>query len=293
MLVASTLAFFIANLSGDPTIQMLGFSASPDQVAELRAQLGFDRPLVNQYLSFISDIVRGDLGTSLFSGESNLSLISSRIWASAQLALLAICLGILVGLPLGVFAASREGKFGDRVASALAIFGQSIPVFWLGLMFVLFFSIKLEWLPAGLTGGWEYLVLPAITLSTIPMARIARLTRASMTGALEEQYITAARARGLSSRRILYVHALRNASLPVITIIGLQMGTLFSGAITVETVFAWPGLGTLAIQAVRARDLTLVQALVVFGALVFVVINTIIELLYGVLDPRVKESQLR
>jgi peptide/nickel transport system permease protein len=291
LLLAATLSFFISQLAGDPTIQMLGLSATPEQISELRAQLGFDKPILNQYATFIGDIVRFDLGDSLYAGQSNTSLIQSRIWASVQLTALAVALGVLLGIPMGVYAAAREGKIADRIISALSIVGQSIPVFWLGLMLVLFFAIKLSWLPAGLAGGWQNLVLPSVTLATIPLARVARLTRAAMTNTLEDQYVIAARARGLSNKRVLFVHALKNASLPVVTLIGLQVGTLLSGAITVETVFAWPGLGTLATQAVRSRDVTLVQALVVFGAAAFIVINLLVDLLYGFLDPRVKDSQ--
>lgn len=291
LFLAATLAFFIAKLSGDPTIQMLGLSATPEQVAELKSLLGFDRPIFVQYVDFIGDIARGDLGTSLFSGDQNLDTILSRVWASMQLAVLAVALGALIGIPVGVFAASREGRLGDRVASVLSIVGQSVPVFWLGLILVLVFSLNLGWLPAGFKGDWRNLVLPVVTLATIPIARIARLTRSAMTNALEDQYITASRARGLSSRRVLFAHGLRNASLPVVTLIGLQIGTLLSGAITVETVFAWPGIGSLATQAVTNRDIPLVQALVVFGAVAFVIINTCVDVLYGVLDPRVRESR--
>jgi peptide/nickel transport system permease protein len=291
LLLAATLSFFISRLAGDPTIQMLGLSATPEQIAELKAQLGFDKPILTQYSTFIGDIVQFDLGNSLYAGQSNVSLIQSRIWASVQLTTLAVALGVLLGIPMGVYAAAREGKIADRVISSLAIVGQSIPVFWLGLMLVLFFAIKLSWLPAGLAGGWQNLVLPSVTLATIPLARVARLTRAAMTNTLEDQYIIAAKARGLSRKRVLFVHALKNASLPVVTLIGLQIGTLLSGAITVETVFAWPGLGTLATQAVRSRDITLVQAMVVFGAAAFIVINLLVDLLYGFLDPRVKDSQ--
>ena len=293
LLLAATLSFFISRLAGDPTIQMLGLSATPEQISELKAQLGFDRPILTQYSNFISDVIRFDLGDSLYAGQSNVSLIQSRIWASVQLTTLAVALGVLLGIPMGVYAAAREGKIVDRIISAIAIIGQSIPVFWLGLMLVLFFAIKLSWLPAGLAGGWQNLVLPSITLATIPLARVARLTRAAMTNTLEDQYIIAAKARGLTRKRVLFVHALKNAALPVVTLIGLQIGTLLSGAITVETVFAWPGLGTLATQAVRSRDVTLVQAMVVFGAAAFIVINLLVDLLYGFLDPRVKDSQSR
>jgi peptide/nickel transport system permease protein len=291
LFLAATLAFFISKLSGDPTIQMLGLSATPEQIAELKAQLGFDRPVLVQYADFIGNISRGDLGKSLFSAESNLDAILGRLPASIQLALLAVTLGALIGIPVGVYAASREGRAGDRITTILSIVGQSVPVFWLGLILVLVFSLNLGWFPAGFKGDWRNLVLPVITLATIPIARISRLTRSAMTNSLEDNYITAARARGLTSRRVLFAHGLKNASLPVVTLIGLQVGTLLSGAITVETVFAWPGIGSLATQAVTNRDIPLVQALVVFGAAAFVLINTCVDLLYGVLDPRVRDSR--
>ncbi len=291
LVLAASLAFFISHLAGDPTVQMLGMSATPEQIAELKAELGFDRPLVVQYGSFINELAHADLGQSLYAGESNFALIQSRIWASIQLTMVAMVLGVVLGIPLGVYAAAREGRLADRVISSLAILGQSIPVFWLGLMLVLLFSITLNWLPAGLSGDWKNLVLPAVTLATIPLARVSRLTRAAMSNTLEDQFITAARARGLGNKRVLFVHALKNASLPVVTLIGMQMGILLSGAITVETVFAWPGLGSLATQAVRNQDLTLVQALVVYGAFLFVIINLFVELLYGVLDPRIRDAR--
>jgi len=287
---SATLAFIVSRVAGDPTIQMLGLSATADQIVELKAQLGYDRPMLTQYAEFIGHVYRGDLGVSLYTNDNNLSAILERVPASLQLASLAVLLGVLIGIPVGAFAAIREGSMADRVASILSIVAQSVPIFWLGLMLVLVFSLNLGWLPAGFIGDWRNLVLPVVTLAAIPTARIARLTRATMTSILEEPFVRAAFARGLPRRRVVYSHALRNSLLPVVTVIGLQFGILLSGAITVELVFAWPGVGSLATQAVMNRDLPLVQALVVFGAATFVGINIVVDIIYGLIDPRIREK---
>ncbi|GII78542.1 peptide ABC transporter permease [Sphaerisporangium rufum] len=290
LLIAVSAAFFLARGTGDPVREMLGDLAGPEQVAQLSAQLGLDRPLPVQYAAFVGDLATGDLGTSIRYGTPNLDLILGWLPASLQLAAAAMVLAVLVGIPLGVWAALREGRFADRFASTVALTGQSIPLFWLGLMLILLFAVTLGWLPAGQSTGFSSLILPAVTLSTLPMAQIARLTRSSMSEVLGEAFLDATRARGVARWRVVLVHALRNAALPVITIIGLQTGTLLSGAITVEFVFAWPGLGTLATQAVQMRDFSLIQAIVIFGAVVFVLVNLIVDLLYGILDPRIRDG---
>lgn len=290
LLIAVSIAFLLARGTGDPVREMLGDLASEQQVAALQAQLGLDRPLGLQYIAFLQDLLTFDLGDSLRYGTSNLDLVLSRLPASAQLAAAAMLLAVVAGVPLGIWAALKEGRLADRVASAIALTGQSIPLFWLGLMLILFFAVRLGWLPAGQSTGFRSLILPAVTLSTLPMAQIARLTRSGMSEILGETFVSASHARGIKRWRIVLVHAFRNACLPVITIVGLQAGTLLSGAITVEFVFAWPGLGTLATQAVQTRDFSLIQAIVVFGAVVFVVINLLVDLLYGILDPRIRDG---
>jgi peptide/nickel transport system permease protein len=290
LLIAVSIAFLLARGTGDPVREMLGDLASQQQVAALQAQLGLDRSIGLQYVAFLKDLVIFDLGESLRYGTSNLDLILSRLPASALLAAAAMLLAVVAGVPLGIWAALKEGRLADRVASTIALTGQSIPLFWLGLMLILFFAVGLGWLPAGQYTGFRSLILPAVTLSTLPMAQIARLTRSGMTEILGETFVSASHARGITRWRIVLVHAFRNACLPVITIIGLQAGTLLSGAITVEFVFAWPGLGTLATQAVQTRDFSLIQAIVVFGAVVFVVINLLVDLLYGILDPRIRDG---
>jgi len=291
LLIAVTIAFLLARATGDPVREMLGELATEEQVSQLKQQIGLDRPLPVQYADFLGNLVRGDLGTSLRYETSNLELILSRLPSSVMLALSAISIAVLLGVPLGILAALNEGRFADRVASSLALIGESIPLFWLGLMLILVFAVHLRWLPAGQAGSWNSLILPALTLSTLPMAQIARLTRSSMSEVLGETFIAATKARGVRAFRTVFVHAFRNASLPVLTIVGLQTGALLSGAVTVEYVFAWPGLGTLATQAVHNRDFPLIQSLVVFGATIFVIVNVVVDLLYGLLDPRIREGE--
>jgi peptide/nickel transport system permease protein len=290
LLIAVTLAFLLARLSGDPVRSILGPLAPEEQVAIKRAELGLDKSLIQQYVTYLGDLIRGDLGMSLRYNRSNWEVIWSRFPASMQLTIAAVAIAIVIGIPLGIIAALKENTIWDRLSVVASMTGQSLPLFWIGLMFILLFSVTLGWFPAGQSGTWKHLVLPAVTLSFFPMARISRLTRSAMTEVLDEGYVTAARARGLSETKVVVLHALRNAALPVITIIGLQAGALLSGAVTVEFVFAWPGLGTLATQAVAFRDFPLVQAVVIMGALVFVVINLAVDLIYGLVDPRIREG---
>lgn len=290
LVLSVTIAFFLTRGTGNPVREMLGDFASDQQVADLSARLGFDRPLPVQYFSFFGDLFTGDLGQSLRYGTSNIQLILDRLPASMALALTATAIAVVIGVPLGIFAAVREGRPADRIASAVALLGQSVPLFWLGMMLILVFAVDLGWFPAGQANGASSVVLPAVTLSLLPMAQIARLTRSGMSEILQDTFISAVDARGIATWRKIFVHGFRNASLPVITIVGLQTGALLSGAVTVEYVFAWPGLGTLATQAVQTRDFPLVQAIVVFGAVVFVLINLAVDVLYGVLDPRVRDG---
>jgi peptide/nickel transport system permease protein len=288
--LAITLAFFLSRLAGDPVANILGPLAPRDQVEEMKAELGLDDPLLVQLATTFVDLVQGDLGTSLRYDRPNADIIVDRFPASMQLAGAAMLIAVVIGVPLGVVAALHQNTAVDRFLMAGAVLGQSLPLYWLGMMLVLVFSVQLEWLPAAMSGSWQHLVLPAVTLSTLPLARIARLTRSSVSDVIGEDYITAARARGLAEPRVVAVHTLRNAALPVITLIGLQLGGLLSGVVTIEVVFAWPGLGTLAVDAVSFRDFSLVQAIVIFGALVFVVINLLVDLSYGIIDPRTREQ---
>lgn len=290
LLIALTLAFALGRMSGDPVYNVLGPFAQHSQVAAMRHQLGLDKPLIAQYGTYMWNVLRGHLGNSLQYYEPNTTLIGGRLGNSAELLLAGMVIALILGVALGTLAAVREGTGWDRAASTLALLGQSVPVFWLGLMLVLLFAVQLHWLPAGQAGGINHLILPAVTLSLFPLAQIARLTRSAMAEVLHEPYIDAARARGLAGPRVIGVHALKSAAVPVVTITGIQAGTLLSGAVAVEYVFAWPGVGTAAIDAVQFHDYTMIQALVILGAVVFVVINLLVDLFCGVIDPRVREE---
>ncbi|MFS3126796.1 ABC transporter permease [Nocardioides sp. Bht2] len=286
--IAVSMAFALGRLSGDPTSTILGPMASSEQRDALRAELGLDRPLLTQYFDYLGGVVSGDLGNSLQFYQPNLQMIMDRVPFTLQLVGGGMLIAVLIGVPLGVLAAAREGSWWDRGASALALLGQSIPVFWLGMMLVLLFAVKWGMLPAGQSGSLKHLILPAFTMALYPMAHVARLTRATMSEVLSEPYIDAARARGLSTTAVVWRHGFKNASLPVLTVVVLQAGTLLSGAVAVEYVYAWPGLGQLALQAIQFRDFPLVQAIVVFGAIAFVLLNQLVDLIHVAIDPRVR-----
>lgn len=288
LLIALTMAFALGRMSGDPTATILGPMASQEQRDALAHQLGLDQPLLVQYLDYLKGVFTGDLGTSLQFYQSNTSMIMDRLPYTLQLVGAGMALAIAVGVPLGVLAATREGTWWDRAASTLALLGQSVPVFWLGMMLVVLFAVRLGWLPAGQSGTPAHLVLPAVTMSLYPMAHIARLTRASMSESLREPYVDSARARGISRARVVWLHAFKNAMMPILTIVVLQTGVLLSGAVAIEYVYSWPGLGQLALQAIQFRDFPLVQAIVVFGALTFVVLNLFVDVVHSAVDPRVR-----
>jgi peptide/nickel transport system permease protein len=288
LLIALSMAFLLGRLSGDPTTTILGPMAPPEQREALRQELGLDRPLIVQYLDYLKSVFTGDLGSSLQFYQPNTQLIMDRLPFTLQLVGAGMALAVLVGVPLGVLAATREGTWWDRAASTVALLGQSVPVFWFGMMLVALFAVKLGWLPAGQSGTVRHLILPALTMSVYPMAHIARLTRASMSDALAEPYIDSAHARGITPRRVVWRHAFKNAMMPILTIVVLQTGILLSGAVAVEYVYSWPGLGQLALQAIQFRDFPLVQAIVIFGAITFVVLNLLVDVLHSIVDPRVR-----
>ena len=288
LLIALTMAFALGRLSGDPTATILGPMALPEQRDALRHQLGLDQPILVQYFDYLKGVFTGDLGDSLQFYQANTTMILDRLPFTLQLVAAGMGLAILIGIPLGVLAATREGTWWDRAASTVALLGQSVPVFWLGMMLVVLFAVKLGWLPAGQSGSLKHLILPAVTMALYPMAHIARLTRASMSDALREPFIDSARARGISTTRVVWRHGFKNAMMPILTIIVLQTGVLMSGAVAIEYVYSWPGLGQLALQSIQFRDFPLVQAIVVFAAVIFVVLNLVVDLLHSVVDPRVR-----
>lgn len=303
-------------IPGDPAQILLGQAATPDQVADVRARLGLDQPLITQYLLFIRGALTGDLGDSLVVGQPVTTVLLERFPATLELTLAALLFAIAVGVPVGVIAAVRQYSLLDKITSVVALTGVSMPVFWLALVLVVVFTVRLDWLPfPGRVGGdvaftsytglylldtlitlnfaafWDvlrHLILPAVALGTIPMAVITRMTRSSMLEVMNEDYVRTARAKGVVPRRVVFRHALRNAMLPTITVIGLQFGLLMGGAILTETIFGWPGVGQIALESVNRRDYAMIQGVVLYGATFFVLVNLLVDVLYAVLDPRVR-----
>lgn len=284
---ATLLAFGVMFVGGDPTSMLVGPNWTKTQVEQFRHLMGFDRPWYVQYLHYLSGAVHGNFGTSLLQQQPVLKLVLQRMPATAELAAAAMLIALVLALPAGVLSASRRGSGLDAASTVGALFGQSVPSFWLGLMLLLVFSVDLGWFPVQGMGGVRHLVLPAVTLSTFPLALFTRLTRSSVLEVLAQDYIKTARAKGLSQRVVLYKHALRNAFIPVMTVIGLNAGFLLSGVVVIEQVFDWPGVGLLTLNAVESKDFPLVVGAVTVAAMVFVTINLVVDLMYGVLDPRI------
>jgi len=289
LLGVATLVFALIHLvPGDPAQAMLGEGASQEEVQRLRTSLGLDRPLLVQYTAFLGGLVRGDLGTSFRYNSPVTTQITSRLGNTAKLALAAMAVAIVFAVPLGIVAAVFRGRAPDHAAMTLALAGISMPNFWLGPLLAILFAVSLGWLPVSGTGSLAHLVLPAITLGAALSAILARMTRASLLEELRELYVLAARARGLSGARAVLRHAFRNSLIPVVTIIGLQFGAVLTGTIITETIFAWPGLGRLLIQAINFRDYPLIQGCILFISVTYVLMNLLTDLTYGLLDPRIR-----
>lgn len=285
----TTLVFVVTQvLPGDPVDLMLGETARPAQREQLRKTLGLDRPIGVQYTEYMGGLLRGDLGNSLHQKRAVSAIIFERTYASAELTLASMAVALLISLPLGIAAARRQGTALDLGAGFLAVAGASMPVFWLGPLLIIVFSIGLGWVPVSGREGALSLILPAVTLGAALSPILMRMARSSLLEVLPQDYINTARAKGISERRVLWLHALKNACLPLITILSLQLGALLSGAIITETVFAWPGVGRLVIQAIAARDYPLVQGCVLFIAAVYVSANFLADIAYAWLDPRVR-----
>ncbi len=289
VLGALTLVFFFLHIvPGDPVEAMLGESARAVEKERLRHELGLDLPLAAQYLKFLKGIATGDLGESYFFRRPVAEVIAERVPATLELAVASLFVAGIIALPLGILAALREGTALDALSMLFALIGVSMPNFWLGPLLIILFSIKLGWFPVSGRSGFSSLVLPALTLGTALAALLSRMTRSSLLEVLGEEYLTVARAKGLPERRVILKHALRNALIPIVTVLGLQFGALLSGAIITENVFSWPGVGTLLITAVEARDYPLVQGCVLFISIVYVAVNLAVDLLYGFIDPRIR-----
>jgi peptide/nickel transport system permease protein len=276
---------------GDPVVAMLGEASqgiSREALEDLRMELGLDRPLPVQYVGYVAGLLRGDLGTSVRSRRPVLAEIRDRLPATLELALAALSIAVALGVTLGVLAAVRKRTWVDGAAIAVALVGVSIPVFWSGFLLMIVFALELGWLPASGRGTWRHLVLPAVTVGVSSAAFIARITRGAVLEALAQDYVRTAKAKGLAPRRVVLRHALRNALLPIVTVVGLQLGGLLGGAVLTETVFAWPGVGRLLVDAIVARDLPLVQGSVLVVSLLFILVNLAVDLSYAAINPKVR-----
>lgn len=280
--------FIILRLSGDPVYLLLSENASPDQIEALRAHLGLDAPIFVQYGRYWANLLHGDLGDSLRQRQPALSLVLERMPATLQLAAAAFGIAAIIGLSVGTLAALLRGTIWDRTAMALTSILQAGPVFFIGILLILVFSVRLGWLPSSGRGDLKSLILPALTLSGFTMASLARLVRSALLDVLRLDYIRTARAKGLAERTVVLRHAFSNAALPLITVMGLELGGLLTGAVITETVFAWPGVGRLAVSAVSTRDYPIVQAAVLFIAMIFILINFLVDCSYALLDPRLR-----
>lgn len=291
MFGAATLVFLLLHVvPGDPVDVMLGESAAPAARSELRSHLGLDRPLLEQYALFLAGVARGDLGASIRSARPVSNLVTERLGATLQLALAACLVAIVIGVPLGTLAAHAPGGPLDALALTASLGAVATPSFWLGPMLVLFFSVQLGWLPVAGTGTFAHLVLPALTLGAGMSGILVRMTRATLLETLSDDYVRTARAKGATRARVLLVHALPNAATPLLAVIGLQLGAVLAGSVVTETIFAWPGLGRLVVEAIQARDYPVVQGAVLVIAIVTVLANLVADLAQATVDPRLVDG---
>ena len=284
-----TLVFLLIHIvPGDPVRNALGENATEQQVSELKQKLGLDLPLSQQYVNYWKGLLRGDFGASLVSSEDVFEKIMSRYPATIELALAGLVVAILIAIPLGVTAGSNKGRWIDNLASVVSLLGISTPGFVLGPLMVYLFAVKLNLLPVGGRDGLEYLILPAITMGSALAAILTRMVRSSVIEELGEDYVRTARAKGLNEWQVIYKHVLKNGLIPVVTVLGLQFGVLLAGAIITETIFSWPGLGRLTVDAINARDYPMVQGCILMIALTYIVANVLTDFAYRLLDPRIK-----
>lgn len=286
-----TVVFIVVRLvPADPAQLIAGETATPDQIAALRTQMGLDLPLIQQYLQYLGHAVTGNFGNSYTQGVPVVDLIGQVLPNTALLAVLACAFAVIVSVPLGILAALRVNRFSDRAVTTLSLVTQSLPGFWVGVVLILVFSRELDWLPSAGLDSPASLILPTITLALPFIAILVRMTRSGLVEVMGEGYTVTARAKGLPERTVIFPHAIRNATIPIITVVGLEFGTLLGGAVITETVFAFPGIGRLLVTSIQVRDYAVVQACVLVIAVAFVLVNLIVDLLYGYLDPRVRLS---
>lgn len=290
LLGVSIIVFSIIELTpGDPVTLMLGERATHEQQEALRERLGLNDPAPVRFVNWLGGVVTLDLGRSIRSNRLVTDEIGARMGPTFELAVIATAIAVLIGIPIGVFSATRPGSIADHVFTFASFLGLAMPVFWQALVMMLLFSYVLNWLPAsGRGGSWEYYVLPAVTLGTSAIASITRMTRSTLIEALNQDYVRTARAKGVVNNRVVYLHALRNAMIPILTVIGLQFGGLLAGAVITETIFSWPGLGRLAVDSIRSKDFPVVQGVILVFALAYAIVNLIVDILYAYLDPRLR-----
>lgn len=288
LFAVSIIIFALARMSGDPVITMLPPEATDADRDRLRQLWGLDRPLVEQYFSFLGNVLQGNFGMSLRWRQPVVTLILQRLPATVELALYALFTASLVGLPIGVISAVKKGTLIDAGSKVFALLGQSMPSFWLGTMMIWLFAVHLGWLPTSGRGTYLHAVMPAVALGLFQVAAVARITRSSMIEALGAEYVKLARIKGLPEWKVVWKHALRNASIAPLTYFGMIIGGWISGSVVIETVFAWPGIGLLSIEAIRARDIPVVQAIVLFFSLLYLTSSLIVDILYAYLDPRIR-----
>lgn len=283
------ITFLLLKLApGDPARLMLPENATEEQVQATRVEMGLDKPLITQYLSFMNNVIHGDLGMSLQFVKPNAELIAERFPATALLALSSVALSLIIAIPLGVLAGVKKGKTADFFAMLFALFGQSMSPVWLGILLILLFAVELRWLPAIGMGSISNLILPCATMGFGLAALSTRMVRSGMIDVLQEDYITATYARGISPTKVIFKYAFRNAMLPTITIVGMEIGALLGGSVVIERIFGWPGIGSLTIQAIGMRDFPLVQAILLVISTVFVLVNLLVDIVYTLVDPRLK-----
>ena len=314
--VSIVVFFMVRAIPGDPAQLLLGQQATQEQVQQVRQNMGLDKPVIVQYGIFLADALRGDLGQSIVTGRPVTTELLARFPATLELTLFAMLVAVVVGVPVGVISAVKQYSWLDKITPVLALTGVRMPIFWVAMILIVVFFVNLGWLPfpgrlstgyavTSITGlvlvdslltfnlsafwdGLKHLILPAIALGTIPMAVVMRMTRSSMLEVMGEDYVRTARAKGVVPWRVVFKHALRNAMLPTVTVIGLQTGLLMSGAVITETIFSWPGVGQIAFDSVNRRDYAMIQGVVLYGATLFVLVNLLVDILYAVLDPRVR-----
>jgi peptide/nickel transport system permease protein len=288
LIAVTFVVYLMLNASGDPATMLLPDTASAEAVAQVRRTLGLDAPLYQRYFRFLGNALTGDLGTSFTYRRPASQIVLQHVPATAQLAFAGMAVALLISIPLGVLAARHHGRAIDRVVLAVALLGQSVPVFWLGMVAIMIFSVNLGWLPTGGRGTIWHFVLPGLTLGWFANGLIARLVRSCMLEVLGQDYIRTARSKGLPERVVVLKHALRNAAIPVVTVAGLQLAAMMGGTVVTEIVFAWPGVGRLTLDAISGRDYPVAMAAILFIAFVFIVVNFLVDMTYSVIDPRVR-----